>query len=234
MPAALEALHPRLSTARALLRRTRDRPVEIFASGVEKLDRLLGGGLRRGELIELVGGRSSGRFSTVLASLAAVSERGDAAALIDLGDHLSPHGVLESGAALERILWVRPTRLKEALLSTEMVLQSGFPLVVVDLGSPPVPGGRGAEAVWIRLTRAARDHRSALLVSSPYRATGTAACRVLECRPAGGAWEGGRGAAPRLLRATLLHEILDARPEGVGAAASAPDARRAAAGVAPP
>ncbi|MEZ5332400.1 MAG: hypothetical protein R2991_10190 [Thermoanaerobaculia bacterium] len=49
---ALEALHPRLSTARALLRRTGERLGEVVASGVERLDRPLGGGLPRGDLTE--------------------------------------------------------------------------------------------------------------------------------------------------------------------------------------
>lgn len=211
MPAALEALHPRLSTARALLRRAGERRAEVLVSGVERLDRPLGGGLPRGDLVELVGGRSSGRFSTVLALVAGVSARGEAVTLVDLGDHLEPRAALESGAELERILWIRPTRLKEALLAAEMVLQSGFPLVVVDLGSPPVTGGRGAEAGWIRLARAARDHRAALLISSPYRATGTAAGRVLECRAAETVWDGRRGR--RLLRTERAAEIRDARPE---------------------
>lgn len=235
MPAALASLHPRLSTARALLRRRRERPVATLAGGVEALDRPLGGGLPRGELIELVGGRSSGRFSTVLALLAAVSGRGEAVALIDLGDHLAPRAALEAGADLERVLWIRPPRLKEALLAAEMVLQSGFPLVVLDLGSPPVPGGRGAEAAWIRLARDARDHRAALLVSSPYRATGTAAGRVLECRAAGAAWEG--GGAPCLLRAELRPEIRDVRSERAVRSAPAGESpwveRRARAGAAP-
>lgn len=235
MPAALAALHPRLSTARALLRRAQELPVETLATGIEALDRLPGGGLPRGDLIELVGGRSSGRFSTVLALLAGASGRGEAVALIDLGDHLAPGAVLQAGAELGRILWVRPTRLQEALLAAEMVLQSGFPLVVVDLGSPPVAGGRGAEAAWIRLARVARSRRSALLVSTPYRATGTAAGRVLACRTTGAAWEGRHGGPP-LLRAALLPEIRDARPQDPAASAPSgvppPVRRRAAAGTA--
>src|SRR5262245_21629507 len=39
-------------------------------TAVPALDRLLDGGLPRGQLVELVGSRTSGRFSTVLATLA--------------------------------------------------------------------------------------------------------------------------------------------------------------------
>ena len=79
------------------------------------LDRLLDGGLPRGQLVELVGGRSSGRFSTLLAVLAAATSTGEAAALVDLGDGLDPVAALMLGTDLQRLLWLRPTTLKDAL-----------------------------------------------------------------------------------------------------------------------
>ncbi|MES1210705.1 MAG: hypothetical protein ABUL63_00095, partial [Acidobacteriota bacterium] len=169
-----------------------------LATAVPALDRLLDGGLPRGHLVEMVGGRSSGRFSALLAALAATTSVGEAAALVDLGDGLDPGTAETLGADLARLLWVRPTTLQEAVAAAEMLLGAGFPLVAVDLGNPPVRGGRGVEAVWLRLARAARHHRGALLVSSPYRATGTAAAEVLSMSRRRGIWLGS-GAAPRLL-----------------------------------
>lgn len=134
----------------------------------------------------------------MLATLAAATRAGEAAALVDLGDHLDPQVAALAGIELARLLWLRPRHLKEALAGAEVVLAGGFPLVVLDLGTPPVPGGRGAEASWLRLARAARDHRAALLVSSPYRASGTAAGAVVELRSGRGRWLG-RSDAPRLL-----------------------------------
>jgi hypothetical protein len=165
---------------------------------VPALDRLLAGGLPRGQLVELIGARSSGRFSAELAVLAAMTSTGESAALVDLGDGLDPEAALAAGIDLERLLWVRPRTLKEALAAAEMLLGSGFPLVVLDLGPPPVRGGRGVEAVWLRLARAAQSHRSALLVGSPYRVSGTAAAIVLKAGRARAAWQGG-GASPWLL-----------------------------------
>jgi hypothetical protein len=46
-----------------------------------------------------------------------------------------------------------------------------------------VPGGRGLEAGWVRLARAAQAGGAALLVSSPYRVSGTAAAVVVAARP---------------------------------------------------
>lgn len=164
------------------------------------VDALLGGGLERGVLTELVGGRSSGRFGMVLAALAASTALGEATALIDLGDGLDPQAAAAAGCTLERLLWVRPERLRDALAATEMALQSGFALVVLDLGCPPVPGGRASDATWLRLQRAAVGPGAALLVSSPYRVSGPAAGTVLRARARRIAWSGS-GREPRLLAA---------------------------------
>jgi hypothetical protein len=159
-------------------------------TAVPALDRLLDGGLPRGQLVELVGSRTSGRFSTVLTALAGATSVGEVAALVDLGDGLDPAAAAGLGVDLQRLLWLRPVNLKQALAAAEMVLASGFPLVVLDLGSPPVRGGRGLEAAWLRIARAARGHGAALLVSSPYRVSGTAAGVVLKAERARAAWEG--------------------------------------------
>jgi hypothetical protein len=180
------SLRRRLTTARELTRRRAetDRPPPLVTA-LPQLDRLLEGGLVRGELVELVGDRSSGRFSLVLAVLAAVTGIGEAAALIDLGDGLQPADAEAAGIALDRLLWLRPRRSKEALAGAEMVIAGGFPLVVVDLGVAPVSGGRGSGGAWVRLARAAERHGAALLVSAPYRVSGPAAASVLSARRPG-------------------------------------------------
>ncbi len=188
-----------LRTARQLAEdRRRTQEERRLPTACPGLDRLLAGGLRRGTMVELIGRRSSGRFSLVLAALAAATGRGEAAALVDLGDGFDPRAAAAAGVELERLLWARPRHIREVLASAEAILQSGMPLVVVDLGMPPLPGGRGVEASWLRLARSARAHRSALLVASPYRASGTAAQVVLEACSPRARWRG-RGAAPRLL-----------------------------------
>lgn len=194
-----EALRAQIRSARELDRSLRDAAGEgAFPTAVPVLDRLLAGGLPRGQLVELVGARSSGRFSLLLAALAAATGVGEAAALVDLGDALDPESALAMGIDLARLLWVRPARLKDALAAAEMLLAGGFPLVVLDLGLPPVRGGRGVEAAWLRLARAARNHDAALLVGSPYRVSGTAAAAVLNAGRGRAAWLG-EGGSPRLL-----------------------------------
>ena len=173
-------LQNRLTSARELAHRHTTPPISAFPTTVDAFDGLLIGGLHRGQMVELIGERSSGRFSTVLATLAATTTAGEAVALIDLGDGLDPCSAAAVGVDLERLLWVRPPHLKKALVSAEMLLAGGFPLVIIDLGNPPVPGGRGVEAAWLRLARAAQNHDAVLLVSSPYRTSGTAATGVVQ------------------------------------------------------
>ena len=165
---------------------------------VSAVDSLLAGGLPRGRLVELTGKRSSGRFSALLAALAAATRSGDAAVLVDLDDGFDPQSAKTAGIDLERLLWIRPANLKEAMISTELTLRAGFPLVTLDLGMPPVRGGRGAEAHWLRLARAADEQHAALFVSSPYRVSSTAATVVLAAEEARPIWHH-NGLAPRLL-----------------------------------
>jgi hypothetical protein len=201
-----EAFRSRLRSARELSRALREEGEEHppLVTTVPALDRLLEGGLPRGHLVELVGGRSSGRFSALLATLAAATGVGEAAALVDLGDNLDPAVAAALGADLSRLLWARPTTLQEAVAAAEMLLGTGFPLVALDLGNPPVRGGRGVEAVWLRLARAARAHGAALLVGSPYRVSGTAASAVLKAERARAVWQGGQG-SPWLLGGVSCH-----------------------------
>jgi hypothetical protein len=163
------------------------------------LDELLAGGLPRGQLVEMIGARSSGRFSTVLTVLAAATLAGEAAALVDLGDGLDPQAAAALGVDLRRLLWLRPTTLKQALAGAEILIGGGFPMVVLDLGNPPLRGGRGAEAGWLRLARAAQAQRTALLIASPYRVSGTAAAIVLQAPRGRARWLGMSGRAPWLL-----------------------------------
>jgi len=201
-----EAFRTRLRSARELAQELQDAAgEEAFATAVPALDRLLEGGLPRGQLVELIGSRTSGRFSMLLAALAAVTGTGEAAALVDLGDGLDPAAALGVGIDLERLLWVRPPTLKKALAAAEMLIAGGFPLVVLDLGQR---GGRGNEAGWLRLARAARAHGSALLVGAPYRVSGTAAAVVLKAGRPRAAWRGG-GGSPRLLAGVASRIVLE-------------------------
>jgi len=187
------ALAARVRSGAELLRRTVNssgRP-ELIPTTLDAFDTLLGGGLERGKLVELVSRRAAGRFSIALSALASATAAGESAALIDLGDHLDPRLAEESGVDLRRLLWVRPRSVKEAVMSAEMIVATGFQLVVVDLGLHPVKGRRAPDAAWVRLARTAETSRTAMLVSSPYPVTGTASEAVIKGSSGRAKWKRG-------------------------------------------
>ena len=79
LPKALESC---LSTARELIAPplTGAELQQRLPTAIDPMDRILQGGLVRGELVELVGRHSSGRYSTVLATLATTTQIGEAVA----------------------------------------------------------------------------------------------------------------------------------------------------------
>lgn len=201
---------------------------EALPTAVAALDRLLTGGLPRGTLVEVTGDRSSGRFSLALSVLAAATEAGEAAALVDLGDHFDPQAAAAFGADLPRLLWVRPRTLKEALLSAETLLSAGVPVVVLDLGLTTSKISLRKRArhdfAFLRLSRTAKAHGAALLVLSPFHVTGPAAEAVVAAGGTRAGWSrsvsgssGGRAALPLLLGLSsrlFLEKLRGRRPGG--------------------
>ncbi len=177
---------------RSLERRRRD---ESLPTALPPIDALLGGGLARGKVTE-VAGRGL-RFSLVLAALASATSAGEAATLIDVGDHFDPQIGEASGIDLRRLLWVRPKTMKQAAAAAEMLATTGFQLVVLDAGLPPLRG-RIPDAGWVRLARTAEAHGTALLISAPYALTGTTSEAMLAMGRPKARWIG-NGHEPRLL-----------------------------------
>ncbi|HEY6842802.1 MAG TPA: hypothetical protein VI391_01435, partial [Thermoanaerobaculia bacterium] len=95
-----------------------------------------------------------------------------------------------AGIRLQRMLWVRPRTMKHAVAAAEMLIATGFQLVVLDAGLPPLRG-RVAGAAWVRLARAAEAHGCALLVSTPYPLTGTTSVAMLRAEKPRAHWRGG-------------------------------------------
>ena len=201
-----------------------------LSSGVAELDSLLGGGLFRGEICEVVAKVSAGGTSIIRAALRAATAAGELCALIDLADAFDPRGAAEAGIDLRRILWVRPTSLAQALRASELLLEARLGLVVLDLGewatqrpvSPrriPREGGArpGAEielvrldrkvervgpSPWARLSRRVERSKGVLLVLSRTAQAGSFAAATIESERRPSRWTGAPDSAGRLLRAT--------------------------------
>lgn len=181
---------------------------ESIPTTLPPFDALLGGGLPRGKMVELTGRRGAGRFSIVMSALAAATSMGEAAVLVDLGDHLDPRSSEASGVDLRRVLWIRPHTLKQAVMSTEMIAATGFQLVVLDTGTHPMRGRRVPDAAWVRLGRSAEAHGAAMLISTPYPLTGTASEAVVTAGRTRVKWLG-RGKSPRVFDGVTLDLTLE-------------------------
>jgi len=178
-------------------------PVRRLPTGLAPLDALLGGGLPRGHLSEIVGAPASGRTSVLHALLAAVTRGGEVAALVDLPDALDPASLAQAGAQLDRILWVRPPSAPLALKCAELILGAGgFAVVAIDLDvgqaspflgprasrpqipnasstPPPSASRRLSRATWPRLAQAARGAGAVAVILAQRRlADGVAAVAI--------------------------------------------------------
>ncbi len=89
------------------LRPVAAKPYPPAATGFAELDDLLGGGIPRGQITELVGQASSGCTSVALSLLAEATARREVAAYIDAADCFDPPSAQRAGVALDRLLWVR-------------------------------------------------------------------------------------------------------------------------------
>jgi len=150
-------------------------------SGLPELDALLGGGWPRGALSELLGRRSSGRTSVMLAALARAARAGEAVALVDTDGALDPRAAAACGVALPRLLWIR-CEPAQALKAADLVVSAGgFDVLALDLGDerPRVP-----TAAWVRLKHGAERQGTSVLVSTSARTVGAFAAAAAELQAA--------------------------------------------------
>lgn len=153
---------------------------ESVATGVPAIDRILGGGWRLGELSELVGPRSSGRTSVLVATLASATANGAVAALVDTMDRFDPRSAAERGLDLSRLLWVRgpaltagPTKptlidrvVHQAVRAFDLIVRAGgFAVVALDLADVPPRHVRALpSATWLRIAHANEGRQTACLL----------------------------------------------------------------------
>ncbi len=188
---------------RELTRKDRDRRL---SSGLATLDAILGGGIARGRISEIVGRAGSGRTSIAASFAAVATECDEVAAWIDSSGAFDPASIAASGVNLARVLWASTRspsrksfdkssrsssrdrflasplmRKQSALLkAAELVLEAGgFGLVIVDFGDEARSISPSAA---LRLARAAERCGAAVLVIAPHRMCGTFAALSLVLR----------------------------------------------------
>jgi RecA/RadA recombinase len=164
----------------------------------EGLDSLLNA-FPEGRLSEIVGPRSSGGGSLLLALLARAASRGGLVALVDGADAFDPETAARAGLDLRALLWVRcGGRLQPAWSAADLLARCpGFAAVALDLGTAwgtaPVAA---PPSFGVRLQRAAAGNAAVVVVRAPRHVTGSAAALVVSVRRVRARWVG----APRRIR----------------------------------
>jgi hypothetical protein len=158
---------------------------ETAPTGFPELDQQLGGGLPLGHFSEVVGPRSSGRTSLLMAMLAVTTSRGELAALVDTFDMFDVESMAAAGVRLDRLLWVRgetctpafpllasrqagaDRAIERAVKAMNLILQAGgFSLVALDLAdAPPQAVRRIPMTTWMRLQRVIEGQPAAAVVT---------------------------------------------------------------------
>ena len=161
--------------------------IETMTTGLTALDQQLGGGIPLGQFSEIVGPRSSGRTSLLMAMLAATTARGELAALVDTFDMFDVESMAAAGVRLDRLLWVRgetstaafppltagrrqpgaDRAIERALKATNLVLQAGgLSLVALDLADAPTHALRRIPmTTWLRLQKTLEGQQAAAVVT---------------------------------------------------------------------
>ncbi|HEY7436440.1 MAG TPA: hypothetical protein VIE41_14970 [Methylomirabilota bacterium] len=141
-----------------------------------------------GRLSEIVGPRSSGGSSLLLALIARITTSGGQVAFVDGVDALDPASAAAAGADLTALLWVKcGGRLRVALSAADLLVRCpGFALVVLDLDElGPMPA-----SAQIRLQRAVEGGDTILISRSARHREGSPASLVLATRRLGPCWMG--------------------------------------------
>jgi hypothetical protein len=180
---------------------------ERVSTGIVEVDQLTGGGIPRGCLTEICGAASSGRTTLLIALLAQVTQKGEAAALIDVSDAFAPDQAAEAGVALESLLWVRcgsnkgaepkkkwgsEARVEQALKITDWLLQAGgFSVIALDMaGVPPWLARRIPLTSWFRFRRAVENTATAFVLLGEKSYAQTCASLVLRMERQRVNWSG--------------------------------------------
>ena len=141
-----------------------------------------------GRLSEIVGPRSSGGSSLLLALIARITTSGGQVAFVDGMDALDPASAAAASADLSALLWVKcGGRLRVALSAADLLVRCpGFALVVLDLDElGPMPA-----SAHLRLQRAVEDSDTILVTRSARHREGSPASLVLATRRLAPRWMG--------------------------------------------
>src|SRR6266487_822023 len=151
-----------------------------LVTGLAFFDQPVGGGLPKGAITELIAPRrSAGSASLVHAFIRGAYCDKYFVALIDGRDSFDPCALPNS--ILGQLLWVRCTKVLEAVKAADLLLRDGnFPLVIVDLIlNSPEELRKIPQTTWYRLQRLAESVPTACLVLTRYEMVSSAQLKLV-------------------------------------------------------
>jgi hypothetical protein len=149
-------------------------------TGLPFLDQVIGGGLPKGTITELISPRvSAGSASFIRALLQSAARNHYFVALIDGRDSFDPGALAQS--SLRHLLWVRCTKAFEAIKATDLLLRDGnFPLAIVDLVFNPGEELRKIpQTSWYRLQRLVEPAPTACLILTRHGIVSSAQLKII-------------------------------------------------------
>jgi len=133
--------------------------VEFQSTGICSLDRILGGGIPLGRVVELFGMESSGKTSLAIQIASQFQKAGKTVAYLDLEHAFDPARAIELGLDLEpdKLLFSQPDWGEQALDIIDEWIRAGVSLIVVDSVANMAPKaeyeGQAGDAVIGKVAR---------------------------------------------------------------------------------
>ncbi len=137
----------------------------------------------RGRITEIIGARSSGRTSVMHSILAASTQLGEFAVLVDTNNSFDPCSAAAAGVELAKIYWIRcQGNVENAMRSADLVLHAGgFGVVALDLADAAESGlNRIPQTTWFRWRRAVEATPTVLAVVANRALTKSCSALLIE------------------------------------------------------
>ena len=107
-------------------------PNNWISSGSIVIDKMIGGGYRRGRMVEVFGPESSGKTTLCLHAVAECQAKGGVAAFVDAEHALDPYYAESLGVDLSRLLITQPDAGEKSFDIVTSWIEDGVDLIVID------------------------------------------------------------------------------------------------------
>lgn len=107
--------------------------IETLKTGVYSIDKILGGGIPRGRIVEFFGNEGSGKTTLALMAIAEAQKDGHRCAFIDVEQAFSMEYATALGVNIEELYFSQPMSAEEAIDVARTLAETGaFAIIVID------------------------------------------------------------------------------------------------------